>query len=327
MPLMKKFHIFTVFSLWLSVFTAAFLITVYLAADLNSNFAQGDLPTPTPIVKKDPEKVIFVSNKSGNQEIYSMNLATKEIVNLTNHTANDMNPQSSPDGKSLVFYSDRDGDNEIYHLDLATLRTKQLTQNRFQDYDPEFSPDGTFIAYKSNSDDNKGDIFIIPTDLSKPAVNLTPTLPTTEEWDPTFTKDGKKLVFVSRTKETHDSDELFTVSIDGSNLTQLTDNIIPDWYPSTLPNGQIIFISKADPFSGDHIFSSNIDGTRRQILVDQEGNNDDPHINPNANKIIFINDKSEAYNIYTSNIDGSNIELLLDTPENELSPIFLPQTE
>src|SRR5260221_2335570 len=72
--------------------------------------------------------ILFVSNKTGNWDIYEMDLATKETVDITNNAADDMNPQVSPDGKTVVFYSNRKSTtapqigqptNQIYTLNLT----------------------------------------------------------------------------------------------------------------------------------------------------------------------------------------------------------------
>ena len=61
----------------------------------------------------DDRFVAYHSNRTGNTEIWSLDLLTKEETNLTEHPAFDVYPDWSPDGSEIVFVSSRDG---AYHL-------------------------------------------------------------------------------------------------------------------------------------------------------------------------------------------------------------------
>ena len=143
------------------------------------------------------QQILYSSNPEGNYEIYQMSLKDKKPVNLTQNSADDMNPQLSPDGDLIVFYSNRSGSNQIYQMSLETKAVKQLTNSPANDYDPSFSPDGSKIVFKSTRDDKLGDIFVMDSDGSNEE-NLTRKRTKTEEWDPTFSADGSKIIFVVR---------------------------------------------------------------------------------------------------------------------------------
>ena len=64
----------------------------------------------TAVWAKAPEtaKIVFMSKRDGNPEIYIMNPDGSEQVNLTQHRAADYVPVWSPNGKYILFSSDRD---------------------------------------------------------------------------------------------------------------------------------------------------------------------------------------------------------------------------
>jgi tetratricopeptide (TPR) repeat protein len=54
-------------------------------------------------------RIAFMSNRDGNEEIYIMNLDGSGLKRLTNNAANDGLPIWSPDGKTIAFVSDQGG--------------------------------------------------------------------------------------------------------------------------------------------------------------------------------------------------------------------------
>ena len=117
------------------------------------------------------ERIAFVSDRDGNDEIYSMQPDGSTQRNVTNHPANDFYPTGSPDGKQIVFTSDRDGNQEIYVMDISGMNLVNLTNNPADDLYPVWSPDGEWIAFTTNRDGNQ-EVYCMNTDGSNP-FNLT----------------------------------------------------------------------------------------------------------------------------------------------------------
>jgi len=72
------------------------------------------------------DRVAFISSRSGNWEIYVVDLATGRETRLTDHPAADVAPAWSPDGKRLAFLSDRGGNWAVYVLEVRSGRLQKV---------------------------------------------------------------------------------------------------------------------------------------------------------------------------------------------------------
>ena len=109
-----------------------------------------------PTVSADGKIMVYVSDKSGNLDLWLKNLGPgiqPPDQRLTFHSAEDGSPEISPDGKRVAFVSHRsDPRGDIYILDLmAEGGPKPVIQKPGEERDPVWSPDQTALYFSSRS--------------------------------------------------------------------------------------------------------------------------------------------------------------------------------
>ena len=200
-------------------------------------------PSPPPCTTC---KIVFVSARDGNNEIYTSNTDGSNITRLTNDPGNDGQPKWSPDGTRIAFTSDRDGYPGLY---IMNADGSNVVQRKFS-VDPDdgilgltWSPDGTKIAYSDFAyyDDYYG--YEVTAIYTVSATSGSPLLLFGGGMHPAWSPDGTKIAltavrFVNREEYTYD---IYTINSDGTGFTPLTVGINSGYNvfnsPSWSPNG------------------------------------------------------------------------------------------
>ena len=87
-----------------------------------------------PIFSADGLTIIFTSERDGNKEIYSYNIESKKISNLSRNKGDDWNARFYNDSEKLIFQSTRDGNWEVYRMALDGSNQVNLTNHPSTDY-------------------------------------------------------------------------------------------------------------------------------------------------------------------------------------------------
>jgi TolB protein len=167
-------------------------------------------------------------SRSGNPEIYLIDLKSEELERLTVNGAVDISPTWSPNGRELAFVSDRSGSPQIYVMDVDGGNVRRLSYEGYYNTSPRWSPAGDFLAYTSQDPSGRHQIFTIDANGENP-VQLT-HLGSNEE--PSWSPDGLHLVFTSDRSGTR---ELYVMHWDGSGQRRITGTggaFHPDWGPT-----------------------------------------------------------------------------------------------
>ena len=105
----------------------------------------------SPIFAKVPTtpKILFMSTRDGNREVYMMNPDGSEQVNLTQHPAIDQHAVWSPTGEQILFVSDRGGVRDLYLMDADGTNVRRVFKKKIRAWrkNATWSPDGKQFAY------------------------------------------------------------------------------------------------------------------------------------------------------------------------------------
>lgn len=172
----------------------------------------------------DSDQILFSSSETGNYEIWKINSDGSNLVNLSNHSTEDLQPEWSPDGSKIIFTSSRSGNRDIWIVNEDGSGLNQLTFDTKSDIHPSWSPDGSKIVFQSNRS-GSNEIWLLELDGSEP-IKLTDNEAVASNlvWSP----DGSKILYRGRT--TGDN-EIYMTNIDGSGTINLTMDQYSDWAP------------------------------------------------------------------------------------------------
>jgi len=188
--------------------------------NLTGNPAQDVWPSWSP----DGSRIAFVSDRTGNNDLYVMFADGSGLRNLTDSPDSESYPSWSPDGSRIAFVSG----GELCLMDSDGSHRVCLTKTNLSRA-ATWSPDGSVLLHECGTD-----LCAVQPDTGTER-NLTgqPTVDTSPVWSP----DGSRIAFVSGRDHNW---EIYVMNADGTNCRRLTDNPLDDLWPAWSPDGETI---------------------------------------------------------------------------------------
>jgi len=180
---------------------------------------------------------------------------------------------------------------------------------------PAYSPDGRLIAFVADLDSvaaTRPRIYLMRADGSG-LREL--TAGAQRDGHPSFSADGRSIVFDRTTTGFDHYSHIFLVRIDGSGLRQLTYGAeVRDTDPTFAPSGKTIaFVSeRGNGRTGDRfdIFSMRSDGTHLKPLVNGRLKEEEPDFSPDGRSIAFTSNLHDGPNVFVARADGRRVRQL-----------------
>lgn len=269
-----------------------------------------------PAVSPDGKWLAFVSDRSGNIDIWVKKLPHGTPRQITGHRAEDFLPSWSPDSRQIVFVSKRsDALGDIWLASISfkgdrakVTKMRQITHFKGKDFSPCFSSDKKYIAFTSERS-GKENIFVY--DVSK---DTSLQLTTKGGFEPAWSPAPYNLILFTSTRK-NASGNLYIIRADFGELksgkvkqiTSGTDMISSgSWAPDSR---SIVFVRKNGEFesalftkhiNADSVFFYSYDPAYEKELQITPALNINTHPSWSINnKIFFCSGKNKKLDVWS----------------------------
>ena len=247
-----------------------------ISVDINGNdyshITRNQWADTEPIVSRDGSQLIFASDRDGNREIYSMDVAYvggyynwvgENLQNLSRDKYFDGDFSFSPNGEKILYlkYFPSNDNYDIFLMNSDGSNKKNISNSPWYEKKPMFSPDGTNIIYQSWQYSNVEIFFTHLMEGNQVNISKSPG-DDIIHWGMPFSPDGQQIIFSSNRDG---NSEIYIMNKDGSNQKNLTQHKSRDWSPRFYPgDDKIVFMSDRD--GNWEIYAMNRDGTQQTNL-------------------------------------------------------------
>ncbi|UCH93033.1 MAG: Tol-Pal system beta propeller repeat protein TolB [Candidatus Aminicenantes bacterium] len=254
-------------------------------------------------------KVIFVTDRDGNNEIYMMDYDGKRVRRITHNNDLDILPTWSADNEKILYTSYRKNNPDLYMFHLYTGKTELIATGQ-ANYAADWCLEDDNIVYTSTRSGN-AEIYVKNMKTGKEKrVTFNPAIDTTPCWSPS----GDEIVFTSQRSGTP---QIYIMNADGTNIRRITHDgsyyDSPAWSPDST---RIAYVSRIE-YRFD-IYVYNLKDNTVVKMTEQSGRNENPTWSPDGRHLIFASNRSGSYQLYSIDYDGTNLRQLTFKGENKM---------
>lgn len=254
-------------------------------------------------------KIVFVSDRAGNKEIFLMDYDGKRQSQLTFNNTIDILPSWSSDNEKILYTSYRKGGPDLFMFHLYTGKTDLISTGGVN-YSADWSFEDNKIVYTSSK---KGNAEIYNRDMEsgrEKRVTFNQAIDTTPCWSP----NGKEIAFVSQRTGIP---RIYIMSAEGTNVRCITSGGTHFDSPAWSPDGtRIAYVSMVE--GRLDIYVHNLKSNSITKLTEKAGRNENPTWSPDGRHIVFSSNRSGRYQLYTVDYDGRNLRKLTSSGENKM---------
>ncbi|MEP7149994.1 MAG: LpqB family beta-propeller domain-containing protein, partial [Acidobacteriota bacterium] len=278
--------------------------------------------SPTNSWSPDGTQVLLLSDRSGKENIYLMNIEPFAPRRVASNIESDepLDPSYSPGGDRIVYQTT----NEIRVFE-NNSQTDRVVVKTSAGGRPTFSPDGGKILFQERINENT-EICSVNIDGSG-FFNITQN--PSKDLSPAYSPDGTKIAFAANRAYGTTTFEIYVMNADGSEPRLVFGDRAMSVGPSWSPDGQsIVFVNdREDGRIGNfELFSVNIDGGTPTRLTHRPKYDVDAAVSPDGSRIAFVSNADGNAEIYVMNADGTALLRLTRDSGNDLSPHWSPDS-
>jgi TolB protein len=263
--------------------------------------------------------IAFVSDRSGNKEIYVMSADGSNQRKVTGNGSINLFPSWSPKGDSLVYTSFRGGSPDLWFISRGARRSGRLLSTSSAKFRGVWAPDDGQIAVVMNQQANT-DIYLVGENgRGLRQVTFERSIETSPAWSP----DGKRLAFVS---DRTGSPQIYVRDLATGKTRRLTYEGGYNASPAWSPTGEWIAYA-SDRGSGFEIVLIDPDTGYTHVLIRHPRTDETPGWSPDGRKVVFVSNRRGRKEIYSVDLDGRSPRRLTAGSGNCSNPAWSPWGE
>lgn len=257
-------------------------------------------------------EIAFVSDRSGNKEIYVMGADGSGLRSATSNRSINSFPSWSPSGDAIVYtsyrYRNRPGLFLLTRGRSSPGRILRDLDSGAPVYRAVFDPSGERMAVVM-SVDGATEIFTV----ARGGSGLRRlTRDRGIDIGPSFSPDGRHIAFAS---DRTGSPQIYVMDSDGSDVRRLTFNGSYNTSPAWSPDGRWIAYESRVGGQFD-IWLVDPDGRTNVPLITHPRSDEHPTWSPDGRHLAFSSTRRGRADIYVSDVTGGNLRRLTDRGEN-----------
>lgn len=237
----------------------------------------------------DGERIAFVSDRTGDPEIYTARRDGSQLKRLTDVPGRDAHPYWFPDGERIAFQSPRNGgDVRLFVMSADGSDQRELAATKGFCGVPTVSPDGAKIAFMcSDSAEEPGEtaapwrIFLMDSDgAGLRRITDGPGNDQVANWSP----DGRTLVFWSNRSGV---DQIYALDLASMRIAQLTEGAAQNRGAAYAPDGKRIYFI-TDRHGGWALYSMGPRGEDQRRIAALGTEYGIPYVNRDGADALFL---------------------------------------
>lgn len=258
-------------------------------------------------------RIAFVSDRTGNKEIYLADVFGDALRQVTRHKLLSLVPRLSPDGSKMAYTSYHRGNPNLYITDLSQDKTTKAISRRVGlNMAPAWTPDGRSMLITLSKDGNP-DLYQMNMDGSivrrltaNSGINVSPC----------FSPDGGQVAFVS---DRTGRPQVYIMDYNSGSTRRLTyqgnENTTPAWSP----DGK--WIAYTSLYEGSYqLFKISPDGGAPIQLTATGGDHEAPSWSPDSRQIVFSRSIGNTKKLYAIFHNGQEMRQLYSFDGNQITP-------
>jgi TolB protein len=261
-------------------------------------------------------RIAAVGSRSGNKEIYVMDMDGNGVHSVTRNGSINLSPAWSPDGRHIAWTSFKRGNPDLFAKELASGRTRVLSNRPGINTGAAYSPDGRRIAL-ARSTGGDSDVYVIDAFTGQEVSRV--TRGGGIDVAPNYSPDGAEIAFSS---ERSGGSQVFVADLSTGQARRITFAGDFNFDPVYSPDGdKIAFVGRSEGFN---VFVVDRDGKNMIPITQDQGNNEDPSWSPDGRYLVFGSDRRGRQEVWVSTADGRHQTPVTDGHGGWTQPTWSP---